>query len=159
MDMMILSTETVRYVTRLIENLFIMGGICVALPITVVWLITRYRTKKMERKMDVLMKTVDNGQQVDPALLTSMQEGEGKARLKNNLLNRLASGIFFTLGGVLLIISMIVHYFVREYIDMGVIVIGSVCVSLGAGLLVSYFVGRKFLAKEIEAEENKIDLK
>ena len=159
MDMMILSTETVRYLTNLIENLFIMGGICVALPITVVWLITRYRTKKMERKMDVLMKTVENGQQVDPALLTSMQEGEGKARLKNNLLNRLASGIFFTLGGVSLIITMIVNYFVKEYLNMGVIFIGSVCASLGAGILVSYFVGRKLLAKEIEAEENTIDLK
>lgn len=158
MDMMVLSTETVRYVTNLLQDIFITGGICVVLPITIVWFIIRYRTNRMERKMEILMKTVENGQQVDPALLTNMEEGEGKARLKNNLLNRLASGIFFILGGVSLIIAMIVSYVVEEYIDSGIFFIGGVCVSLGVGLLVSYFVGRKLLAKEIEAEEKKIGL-
>lgn len=158
MDMMILSTETFRYVTTFLESIILMGGICVALPITAIWLVTRYSTKKMDRRMDILMKIVENGQQVDPALLTNMEGENGRYRLKRNILNRLAFGTFFSAGGLMLLIAGIIAEIRGGGSDGVALIIGIICIGIGAGLLVSYFVGRKLLAKEIEAEEKKLDL-
>ena len=121
-----------------------------ALPITVVCMIIKSRTRTMDRKMDILMKAVENGQQVDPALLTTAQEGEGKYRLKRNLLNRLLFGTMISLFGLVFFVLNIV--FKGQGSDY---VISLIPLSIGIGFLVSFFVGRKMLAKEIAAEEAK----
>ena len=89
MNTMILAANTAVYWTNMFETVVLIGGTCVALPIVIVWLVVRARTQKMNRKMDILMKAVENGQQVDPALLVTAEVGGGKYQLKKNLLNRL----------------------------------------------------------------------
>lgn len=157
MGMILLSSETLFRVTNLIESIFITGGICIVLPITLVWLIIRFKRQKMERRMDILMKTVENGQQVDPALLTNMEEENGRYRLKRNILNRLAFGTFFSSGGLMVAIADVIAVIRGGGSDGDLLIIGIICISIGASLLISYFVGRKFLAKEIEAEEKKLE--
>ena len=49
--------------------------VMVVLPVMVVWLVTRARLKKNEQKMAVLVKAIENGVDIDPALLVSETEG------------------------------------------------------------------------------------
>lgn len=148
-------------VTNLLEMLIGIGGVCVVLPIWVVSLVMKARTKKMDRKMDILMRVVETGQQVDPALLVTAEEGNGKYKLKKNILNRLAFGSIATLFGVILYLIPVFlgpaqNVPVTQGRNIQFFVIGAFCLAIGLGLLISYFVGRKMLAKEIEAEEAEL---
>ena len=148
-------------VTNLLEMLIGVGGVCVVLPIWVVSLVMKARTRKMDRKMDILMKAVETGQQVDPALLVTAEEGNGKYKLKKNILNRLAFGSIATLFGVILYLIPVLlgpahSAQATQSRNVGFFVIGAFCLAIGLGLLISYFVGRKMLAKEIEAEEAEL---
>lgn len=135
----------------LIQSVVAMLGICVALPITIVAMLTKSRSRKIDRKMDILEKAVENGLRVDPALLVVADEGDGKYKLKKNLLNRLTFGIALTLvGGLLIVFSDV------ESLVFFITLIGIACSAIGLGLLVSYFVGRRMLAPEIKKEEEKL---
>lgn len=155
---MIFVMSNLHHLFNFLEMLVSVGGICVVLPIWVVTLVMKARTKKMDRKMDILMASVEKGQQVDPALLVAAEEGNGKYKLKRNILNRLAFGsIFSLLGAVLFIIPVIlgpsISAIATENRNMPFFIIGAIPLAIGIGLLISYFVGRKMLAKEMEAEE------
>ena len=161
MNTMILAANTAIYWTNMFETVVIIGGICVALPIVIVWFVVKARTQKMNRKMDILMKAVESGQQVDPALLVTAEVGGGKYQLKKNILNRLTWGSIMSL---LCIMSFLIPVFLNRS-DLSVefkftmYVIGGVSCAVGIGLLISYFVGQKMLAKEIEAEEAEMTQK
>ena len=160
MNTMILAAYTAAYWTNMFETVVIIGGTCVALPIVIVWLVVRARTQKMNRKMDILMKAVESGQQVDPALLVTAETGEGKYQLKKNILNRLAWGSFLTLLGIILfMIPTLCFADMLHTLKMTFITTGGVSCAAGVGMLISYFVGRKMLAKEMEAEEAEMTQK
>ena len=157
--MMILSAGTAKIWSEAILSFVIAGGICVALPITIVWMALRYRTKTMERKMDILMKAVENGQQIDPALLTKAESGKGM--IKKNILNRLLYGIIAALAGVFLYLLPVFlgpcnNVLNTQTRNETYFFIGAFFLAIGIGLLTSYFVGRKMLAKEMTAEEAEL---
>lgn len=136
-------------------------GTCVIMPIWIISLIMKAVTRKMDRKMDVLMATVEKGQQIDPALLVAAEEGNGKYKLKRNILNRLAFGSIFSLLGVILFIIPVllgpgVHMLNTQQRNSAFFIVGAISLAIGAGLLISYFAGRKLLAKEMEAEETEL---
>lgn len=150
---MILEANFGYYLLSTIESVFIAGGICVALPIVIVWMVVRARTQKMERKMAILTKAVENGQQIDPALLVAAEKNDdGRYRLKNSLLVKLILGISLVLSGLMAEVLFILHGDIVLPLHLAALVVFSV----GVGFFVSYFVGRKFLAKEIEIEEKRL---
>ena len=151
---MILEANFGYYLLNTIESVFIAGGICVALPIVIVWMVVRARTQKMERKMAILTKAVENGQQIDPALLVAAEKknDDGRYRLKNSLLVKLILGISLVLSGLMAEVLFILYGDIVLPLHLAALVVFSV----GVGFFVSYFVGRKFLAKEIEIEEKRL---
>lgn len=150
---MILEANFGYYLLSTIESVFIAGGICVALPIVIVWMVVRARTQKMERKMAILTKAVENGQQIDPALLVAAEKNDdGRYRLKNSLLVKLILGISLVLSGLMAEVLFILYGDIVLPLHLAALVVFSV----GVGFFVSYFVGRKFLAKEIEIEEKRL---
>lgn len=159
--MIFVMSNSLHQLFNFLQMLVSVGGICVVLPIWVVTLVMKARTRKMDRKMDILMASVEKGQQVDPALLVAAEEGNGKYKLKRNILNRLAFGsIFSLLGAFLFIIPVLLgpstSAIATHSRNSVFFVIGAILLAVGAGLLISYFVGRKMLAKEIEAEEAEL---
>ena len=153
---MILSTEgavnIAYYWSSLFETIVAVGGVCVALPIVIVWMVVRARTHRMDKKMEILMKAVENGQQVDPALLVTAETGGRKNSLKKNILNRLLIGACLTITGV----SAIVLFCIYGDVKIEAYLIALICLSVGIGFLISYFVGRNFMAKECEIEEKQL---
>ena len=65
--------------------------VMVVLPVMVVWLVTRARLKKNEQKMAVLVKAIENGVDIDPALLVSETEGGRNTKMK--LVRKLTTGV------------------------------------------------------------------
>lgn len=123
--------------------------ICVVLPVMVVWLVTRANTRRTEKKMDVLMKAIENGMEIDPDMLVDINGGKST---KMKLVDKLGSGVMLTLMGLVFI--LLAAFNVLSFAAWGYYA-GIPILAVGIGTLVSYFFGMKFLKPEIEAEEHK----
>lgn len=133
-------------------------GICVVLPVMIVWLVMRRRQHEMDRKTEVMLKAIEAGAKIDAGFFTGHQEA---LTIKERLLKRLTSacvtsllGLFMLVGGVLCGEGM-----GWDLLDSPAFILtipGGVLLAIGIALFIVYFVGKKMLAKEIEAEERSI---
>lgn len=128
--------------------------VMVVLPVMVVWLVTRARLKKNEQKMAVLVKAIENGVDIDPALLVS--ETEGGRNTKMNLVRKLTTGVICAIIGLAVLICTQLDAFDGVAGIEMLYIIGGVLIAVGAAYILAFFVGRKYLAPEIEAEEKKL---
>ena len=133
-------------------------GICVVLPVMIVWLVMRRRQHEMDRKTEVMLKAIEAGTKIDAGFFTGYQEA---LTIKERLLKRLTSacvtsllGLFMLVGGVLFGEGM--GWDVVDGPGFILAVPGGVLLAIGIALFIVYFVGKKMLAKEIEAEERSI---
>ena len=128
--------------------------VVVVLPVMVVWLVTRARLKKNEQKMAVLVKAIENGVDIDPALLVS--ETEGGRNTKMMLVRKLTTGVICAIIGLAVLICTQLDAFDGVAGIEMLYIIGGVLIAVGAAYILAFFVGRKYLAPEIEAEEKKL---
>lgn len=128
--------------------------ICVVLPVMVVWLVTRARIKKNEQKMAVLVKAIENGVEIDPELLVSETESSRNTKMK--LIKKLTTGIVCSLIGIALLVCPSLEAFEGVAGLEMLYVIGGALVAIGVAYIVTFFVGKRYLAPEIEAEEKKL---
>lgn len=128
--------------------------VVVVLPVMVVWLVTRARLKKNEQKMAVLVKAIENGVDIDPALLVSETEGGRNTKMK--LVRKLTTGVICAIIGLAVLICTQLDAFEGVAGIEMLYIIGGVLIAVGAAYILAFFVGRKYLAPEIEAEEKKL---
>ena len=128
--------------------------VVVVLPVMVVWLVTRARLKKNEQKMAVLVKAIENGVDIDPALLVSETEGGSNTKMK--LVRKLTTGVICAIIGLAVLICTQLDAFDGVAGIEMLYIIGGVLIAVGAAYILAFFVGRKYLAPEIEAEEKKL---
>ena len=130
-------------------------GVCVVLPVMVVWLVFRSRNHIVDRKAEVLLKAIENGQDIDPEMFASDDRSKrslnrSKRSLKMNLLGRLQTGIILVIMGAGLVACAMV---IPDKTSL--FIIACILLALGIGFFVSFFVGRKWMEAEIKAEENQ----
>lgn len=126
--------------------------VCVVLPVSIVLIIGLVRKNETERKAEVMMKAIEAGVPVDPALFN---DNKKKASIKKDLLDKLNGACITSLiGAGLLILHLtgIKIFLPSAYLPFT----AAVLLAVGIGLFISYFVGKKMLAKEIEAEEKNL---
>lgn len=134
-------------------ELLIPIGICVVLPVLIVWLVTRARQNETNRKAEIMLKAIEAGVPVD------MKQFEGARKtpktIKQDLLGNFTGGCICTLMGIAFLVmgSLNLVTYGSYFMPMA----GGVLLAVGIGLLISYFVGKKSLAKEIEAEEKQLN--
>lgn len=128
--------------------------VVVVLPVMVVWLVTRARLKKNEQKMAVLVKAIENGVDIDPALLVSETEGSRNTKMK--LIRKLTTGVICAIIGLAVVICTQLDAFDGVAGIEMLYIIGGVLIAVGAAYILAFFVGRKYLAPEIDAEEKKL---
>lgn len=128
--------------------------VMVVLPVMVVWLVTRARLKKNEQKMAVLVKAIENGVDIDPALLVSETEGGRNTKMK--LIRKLTTGVICAIIGLAVVICTQLDAFDGVAGIEMLYIIGGVLIAVGAAYILAFFVGRKYLAPEIDAEEKKL---
>ncbi len=139
------------YVTDLIAAL----GICVVLPIIVVSLITRAKTNATNRRAEIAMAAIEKNTNVDLEEFFRKMNPPRRS-IKERLLNRLLLGCIFTLFGLGVYIAIFVYNLNVGGFDRNMFIGLSIAAvpSLGIGLafLINYFIGRRILKQEMEAE-------
>ena len=127
-------------------------GICVVLPIVIVWLINRRKTNETNRRAEILLKAIEAGSTVD---LNLFKEQQKQKSIKEKLLDRLTAAWVTTLVGLPIIAFGISMYCLLEHPSEGLLAIaciGGIIMAVGIALFGVYFAGKKLLATEIEAE-------
>ena len=98
--------------------------------------------------VQVNIYSVENGQEVDPALFA---DAKSSKTLKMRLLNKLVWGMVLFMTGAGMLVG-------APFVDdpEGLFITGGICAAVGAALLVAFFVGRKWMKPEIESEERQM---
>ena len=120
------------------------------MPVAIVALIARVYTKKSEHRMNVMIKSIENGVDLDQNALMGIRSKVSSTRM--NLVNRLGSGIVFTLLGLMFVLSA--AFGLSSFSSWGYYP-GFPLLAVGIGLLVSFFYGKVYLKSRIEKEDKE----
>ncbi|MBR4794138.1 MAG: hypothetical protein IK038_10835 [Bacteroidaceae bacterium] len=142
-------------------NSIFLIGICVVLPIIVVFLNNRTSQNETNKKTEVLLKSIEAGAKIDPEYFNPKQK---EKTLKEKLLARLTGACILTTIGIgsflsryFLVIWPLMEMTVTEVqIYRFLSIVGGIILAVGIGLFISYFVGKRLLAKELKAEEESL---
>ena len=138
-------------------NSIFLIGVCVIMPIIVVWLKNRTSQNETNKKTEILLKSIESGASIDPEFLKSQHKEKS---LKEKLLGKLTGACIVTAVGISLCIAILVLSLVG-YTDSFIItnftIFGCVAIAVGIGLFISYFVGKRMLANELKAEEESLN--
>ena len=110
--------------------------VMVVLPVMVVWLVTRARLKKNEQKMAVLVKAIENGVDIDPALLVSETEGGRNTKMK--LVRKLTTGVICAIIGLAVLICTQLDAFEGVAGIEMLYIIGGVLIAVGAAYILAF---------------------
>lgn len=130
-------------------------GVCVALPVLIVWLTTRSKIIADKLRAQIILEAIRNNPNVDPKELAEMFKPATKSE-KEILNKRLQRGTvcsFLGLGGI--IGSLLISYFgffTSEDL-MVAIFLSVVVLAVGVGALVTFFYQRKQVANNDPQDE------
>ena len=144
------------------EDILIPIGICVVLPVMIVWLVNRTRQNETNRRTELMIKAIENGATLDLDLVKVQQKQKNAKTIKERLLKFLCGGCMATLFGIVALVLCCISAQERGSADpdtVRYIVVTGVCLSIGISLITTYIVGMKTLAKEIEAETKSLEQK
>lgn len=133
-------------------------SICCILPIMVVWLIVRHRMNETNQRTKIVLAAIEKNPEMDIEELLKKISPKPKL-LKEKLITKLLWGCL----AILLGIGLIGHGAWLGYVggsdpdDINAAVcFGLIALGVGIAFLVNYFVGKRMLDKEIEAEERRM---
>lgn len=130
--------------------------ICVvALPVLIVWFNTRKKINEAKQRTQIILAAIEKNKETDVEDLLK-QMAPQKTLLKEKLLTKLLWGGILTLLGLALTIFGCYLIAGRGDNNNPFILIGPILMPVGLAFLINYFVGKKILAKEIEAEQKKL---
>ena len=120
------------------------------MPIAITALIARAYAKKSEHRMNVMIKAIENGADIDQNALMGIKSKVKSTRME--LVNRLGSGVVFTVMGLMFVLSA--AFGLSSFPSWGYYP-GFPLLAVGIGLLVSFFYGRMYLKSQIEEEDKR----
>ena len=128
-------------------------GCSTVLPIIIIWLVTRKQTNETNKRTEIIMSALEKNPDVNVAEWLDKLAPDNKGKLmKEKLMTKLTWGIICLILGIGTIIYRACFSLVSS---MPTFLGGGALLAVGIALLVSFFFGKKFLAKEIEAESKK----
>ena len=136
------------------------------LPIIFIWMETRRKMNEANARTQIVTAAIEKNPDMDVEELLKKISPKKKL-LKEKLLSKLLWGCITSIIGVGLIgfgiflINKISNNTQKIYMADDVetaIAFGVILLAVGAAFIINYGVGRKMLAKEIEAEESKMNI-
>lgn len=131
--------------------------VCVVLPVAIVWLVMRARQNETDKKAEIMIKAIEAGVPVD---MDQFQAARKTPKtIKQDLLEKLTGGCITSLMGVTFLTLAILRNMgvIKVWMGHYMFLAGGILLAVGLGLFISYFAGKKMLAKEIEAEEKSLE--
>ena len=122
------------------------------------WLGTRRKMNETETRKQIVLAAIEKNKETDVEELLKRMAPKQKL-LKEKLLSKLLWGcIMLAIGTALLGFSTYMGFIGDNWSNDCYLfsLIGSILSVIGLALLIYYFVGKRMLAKEIEAEEKKL---
>lgn len=138
-----------------LAGLLIPIGVCVALPISIVYLILKRKIISENNKKEIILAALEKNADVNIEELVKKTSAPDKL-LKEKLLRKLQWGLMAVVLGIgLLIYAILVGNSLA--VNLQLYVVGCVAIlAIGVSLLFTYLMGKKMLAKEMEAEEQNL---
>lgn len=134
-----------------ILSIFWLIGCSTVLPIIIIWLFTRKQINETNKRTEIIMSALEKNPDVNVAEWLDKLAPENKDKLlKEKLMTKLTWGIICLILGIGIIV-----YGACSSLVSSMPIFGGALLAVGIALLVSFFIGKKFLAKEIEAESKK----
>ena len=133
-------------------------AVCCVLPIMIVWLIVRRNMNEANQRTQIVLAAIEKNPEMDIEEIMKKISPKPKL-LKEKLLTKLLWGSLATLLGIGLIgfgIYLGANHLGGTDDPMTAVCFGLAALGVGIAFLVNYGVGKKMLAKEIEAEEERV---
>ena len=127
----------------------------VALPVLIVWLNNRKKINETNQRTQIVLSALEKNPQMDVEELLKKMASQKKL-LKEKLLTKLLWGGILTLLGLALTIFGCYLIAGRGNQNNPFFLFGLLLMPVGIAFLINYLVGKKMLAKEIEAEQAKL---
>ena len=127
-------------------------GVVVVLPIAIVAIVFRSALASERNRKEIVLAVLEKNPDIDvEQLMKNLKKSE--KLIKEKLLARLERGCLCCLMGVSFVL---LYFFLGVQGEDFIIVVGAALIAIGIAFLVSYFVGRRMLAKEMEAEQQNM---
>ena len=134
------------------EEILVSLGICMVMPVAIVWIVCHYKAHKTDKNAEVLLKAIEKGLEIKPEMFANADGESGPLKLR--LLRKLQYGILFLLVGVGFLVST---PFMYKYIaPILPVTAGVILLAIGVAFTVVFFIGKKLLSAEIKAEEDNL---
>jgi hypothetical protein len=129
-------------------------GVAVVLPIAVVAIVFKSAMASERNRKEIVLAALEKNPDIDVELLMKNLKNLKKSEklIKEKLLANLQHGCLCCLMGV----AFVLLYFFLSVQKEILIIAGAALIAIGIAFLVSYFVGRRMLEKEMEAEEQNM---
>lgn len=140
---------------KLLAPVLVSIAIGCVLPIVVVWLVVRQRMNETNSRTQIVMAAIEKNPDMDIEELLKKFARSGKL-LKEKLLTKLLWGTLSSLLGIGLIGTGAWLGWVGgggSNDPFAAACFGLIALGVGIAFLINYFIGKRMLAKEIEAEE------
>ncbi len=126
-------------------------GVAVVLPVAIVAIVFKSALASDRNRKEIILAALEKNPDLDVEDLVKRMKKSNKL-IKEKLLARLERGCLCCLMGV----AFVLLYFFLSVQNEFLIITGAALIAVGIAFLVSYFVGRRMLAKEMEAEQQNM---
>lgn len=126
-------------------------GVAVVLPVAIVAIVFKSALASDRNRKEIILAALEKNPNLDVEDLVKRMKKSNKL-IKEKLLARLERGCLCCLMGV----AFLLLYFFLSVQNEFLIITGAALIAVGIAFLVSYFVGRRMLAKEMEAEQQNM---
>lgn len=127
-------------------------GVAVVLPIAIVAIVFRSALASERNRKEIILAALEKNPNLDVEDLVKRMKKSNKL-IKEKLLARLERGCLCCLMGMAF---MVLYFFLGVQGEDFIVVVGAALIAIGIAFLVSYFVGRRMLAQEMEAEQQNM---
>lgn len=127
-------------------------GVAVVLPIAIVAIVFRSALASERNRKEIVLAVLEKNPDIDvEQLMKNLKKSE--KLIKEKLLARLERGCLCCLMGMAF---MLLYFFLGVQGEDLIVVVGAALIAIGIAFLISYFVGRRMLAQEMEAEQQNM---
>lgn len=127
-------------------------GVAVVLPVAIVAIVFKSALASDRNRKEIILAVLDKNPDIDvEQLMKNLKKSE--KLIKEKLLARLERGCLCCLMGMAF---MVLYFFLGVQGEDLIVVVGAALIAIGIAFLISYFVGRRMLAKEMEAEQQNM---
>ena len=145
------------------EDIILPIFMCVVMPVAIVWLVMRAKQNETNKMAEIMLKAIEAGIPLDPDFFKTQTRTLQKSLKERQLGWLTAACILIALGlGSILVgaIIILINNWTYDTAPTAYSLLtfaGGLVLVIGIALLVVYFIRKRILAKELEAERQALE--